>query len=44
MSSAGIFSFLSLSKLKINYVMSRPASGMCLMQDPITYPSATGIQ
>jgi hypothetical protein len=23
--------------------MSRPASGMCLMHDPMTYPSATGM-
>ena len=23
--------------------MLRPAMGMCLMQDPITYPSATGM-
>lgn len=40
--SGGIPLSLSLSSCWMKYVMSRPAIGMCLMQLPITYPSAWG--
>jgi hypothetical protein len=33
----------SRSRFKTNSVMFRPAIGTCLMEEPMTYPSATGI-